>query len=225
MIDASGSGRGGTEATSFDILRRGLQSLGLQADDASIARLLAYAELLAKWNRLYNLTAVRDPQQMLYQHLLDCLAVIPPLDRRLGASAARLLDVGSGGGLPGAVFAIMRSVWTVCCVDAVAKKSSFVRQAASELGLENLRAEHARVESLQQPPHDVVVSRAFASLGDFVALTRRHVAQGGCWLAMKGRRPDDELAELPADVEVFHVEQLTVPGLDAQRCLIWMRPR
>ncbi len=206
-------------------MRTGMDALGLPVDGSSIRRLLAYADLLAKWNRLYNLTAVRDPQQMLYQHLLDCLAVIPALDRQLGASSARLLDVGSGGGLPGVVLAAMRPGWSVCCVDAVAKKASFVRQVASELMLKNLQAEHARIESLQHPPCEVVVSRAFASLCDFTALTRRHVAPGGCWLAMKGRQPDDELAALPGDVDVFHVEHLAVPGLDAQRCLVWMRPR
>ena len=227
MIDshAHGAGGGGAQGTSFSILRRGLRALGLEDDEATIGRLLAYADLLVKWNRTYNLTAVRDPQQMLYQHLLDCLAVIPALDRRLGDSAARLLDVGSGGGLPGAVLASMRSRWTVCCVDAAAKKASFVRHVASELHLQNLQAEHARVETLHRPPHDVVLSRAFAPLCDFATLTRRHVAPGGCWLAMKGRRPEEELAVVPADVEVFHVEQLMVPGLDAQRCLIWMRPR
>ena len=206
-------------------LRAGMAALGLLVDGAAIAGLLAYLDLLSKWNRHYNLSAVRDPQQMLYLHLLDCLAVLPALDRRLPAAGARILDVGSGGGLPGAVLALLRPGWQVCCVDAVAKKATFIRQVAGELGLKNLRAEHARVESLALPPFDLVVCRAFASLADFCTLTRRQLAPGGCWLAMKGRAPDEEIAALPEDVQVFHVEQLQVPGLDAQRCLVWMQPR
>jgi 16S rRNA (guanine527-N7)-methyltransferase len=119
---------------------------------------------------------------------------------------------------------MMRPAWEICCVDAVAKKISFVRQAAAELAIRNLRAEHARVERLQGPPVDVVVSRAFASLAEFTRLSRRHLTPEGCWLAMKGKVPHDEIAALGADVRVFHVEQLHVPGLEAQRCLVWLRP-
>lgn len=205
-------------------LTAGLQTLALPADEAACGTLLAYLDLLHKWNQAYNLSAVRDPQQMVTQHLLDCLAALPPLDRHLQRRSARLLDVGSGAGLPGVVWAVMRPDWQVCCVDAVAKKAFFVRQAAAELGLRNLRAEHARVEQLALPPFDAVVSRAFASLADFTRLTRQHLAQAGCWIAMKGKVPDDEIAALDADISVFHVERLQVPGLDAQRCLVWMRP-
>ena len=205
-------------------LRYGVDALALPADDALLDRLLAYLDLLQKWNQAYNLSAVRDPQQMVHQHLLDCLAALPPLDRYLQGSTARILDVGSGAGLPGVVWALMRPNWSVCCVDAVAKKASFVRQVVAELALRNLQAEHARVEQLRLPAFDVVVSRAFASLVDFTALTRKHLSPGGCWLAMKGKVPEDEIAALPAEVTVFHVEQLQVPGLDAQRCLVWMRP-
>jgi 16S rRNA (guanine527-N7)-methyltransferase len=209
-------------------LRSGLEALALPADEILIDRLLGYLDLLHKWNQAYNLSAVRDPQQMVHQHLLDCLAVLPPLDAylqgHLQGRQARFLDVGSGAGLPGVVWASMRPAWSVCCVDAVAKKAGFVRQVAAELALRNLHAEHARVEQLRWPPVDVVVSRAFASLADFTALTRKHLLPGGCWLAMKGRSPVDEIAALPADVEVFHVEPLQVPGLNAQRCLVWMRP-
>jgi 16S rRNA (guanine527-N7)-methyltransferase len=119
----------------------------------------------------------------------------------------------------------MRPGWSICCVDAVAKKVSFIRQVAAELSLRNLQGEHSRVEQLQRPGFDLVASRAFASLADFSALTRRHLQPGGCWVAMKGKVPKEEIAALPADVEVFHVEPLQVPGLDAQRCLVWMRPR
>ena len=205
-------------------LRCGLEALSLPADDVLLDRLLAYLDLLQKWNRAYNLSAVRDPQQMVRQHLLDCLAALPALDRHLQGREARILDVGSGAGLPGVVWALMRPNWAVCCVDAVAKKASFVRQVVGELALRNLQSEHARVEQLRLPLVDLVVSRAFASLADFTALTRQHLSPGGCWLAMKGKVPDDEIAALPADVSVFHVEPLQVPGLDAQRCLIWLRP-
>ena len=205
-------------------LSAGLQELQLPASEAQRGQLLAYVELLHKWNQAYNLSAVRDPQQMIRQHLLDCLAVIAPLDRHLQGRDARILDVGSGAGLPGVVWALMRPRWTLCCVDAVAKKTSFVRQVAAELALRNLQAEHARVEQLQGPPFDAVVSRAFASLADFTRLTRAQLAPHGCWLAMKGKLPEDEIASLGTDVAVFHVERLRVPGLDAQRCLVWMRP-
>ena len=182
--------------------------------------------LLARWNATYNLTAVRDPAEMRVQHLADCLAVVEPLRRQLGQRAARLLDVGSGGGLPGVVLAVADANWDVTCVDAVGKKAAFIRQVAAELALPNLHAEHARVEALKKaPPFDVIASRAFASLADFVRLTRPLLAADGVWMAMKGKRPDDEIAALPADTEVFHVEPLAVPGLDAERCLVWMRPR
>jgi 16S rRNA (guanine527-N7)-methyltransferase len=165
---------------------------------------------------------------MLVQHLLDSLAVLGPLDRWLaeaGVGAPRLLDVGSGGGLPGVVIAVLRPAVAVTCVDTVGKKATFVRQVAAELRLPNLQARHARVEDLAEPPFDVITARAFASLDDLVALTRSLLAPGGCWMAMKGQHPIAEIAALPANVELFHVEQLAVPGLDAERCLIWMRQR
>lgn len=189
------------------------------------AQLLAFVDLLRRWNSTYNLTALRDPDEMLVQHLFDCLAVVGPLVRELPKGPARLLDVGSGGGLPGVVLAMLVPELDVTCVDAVGKKAAFVRQAGVELGLRNLHAEHGRVETLRAAtPFDVVSSRAFASLADFTRLTRRHVGESSIWMAMKGKRPDDEIAALPADVEVFHVEPLTVPELDAERCLVWLRP-
>lgn len=189
------------------------------------ARLERFLALLARWNAAYNLTALRDLGQMRTQHLADCLAVLPPLRRHVGVRAARILDVGSGGGLPGVVLAAAEPAWDVTCIDAVGKKAAFVRQAAGELELSNLHVEHARVETLRAPPFDVITARAFAALPEFVRLTRPLLAPGGVWMAMKGKRPDDEIAALPADVEVFHVESLAVPGLDADRCLVWMRPR
>lgn len=212
-----------------DALRQDALALGLALPDAVLDRLTAYLSLLGKWNAAYNLTALREPAQMRVQHLADCLAVVAPLRRWLsGKTAPRLLDVGSGGGLPGVVLAAVEPGWDVSCIDAVGKKAAFVRQVAGELALTNLHALHARVESLPAAPEgafDLIVSRAFAALPDFVRLTRPLLAPGGVWLAMKGRHPADELAALSPDVEVFHVEPLAVPGLQAERCLVWMRPR
>ena len=200
------------------------EALGLGISEAQGELLMRFMALLQRWNGTYNLTSVRDPAQMMTQHLADCLAVVPALRRhRAETGAKRLLDVGSGGGLPGVVLAVLEDTLSVTCVDTVGKKAAFVRQVAAELGLRNLHAEHARVEQLKLPPFDLVTSRAFASLVDFTALTRKHLAPGAVWMAMKGKRPDDEVALLPADIDVFHVEPLRVPGLDAERCLVWMR--
>ena len=202
------------------------QALGLDLPAATAERLLAYLDMLQQWNKVYNLTALRDPAEMFSHHLVDCLAVLPALARHALGRPLRLLDVGSGGGLPGVVLAITHPQWQVSCVDTVSKKAGFIRQVAAELGLPNLRALHARVETLDPAAmrFDVITSRAFASLGDFTALTAPLLAPQAVWMAMKGRLPDDERAALPASVDVFHVEQLQVPGLDAQRCLVRMRP-
>ncbi len=208
-------------------LREAAHALGLSLSDKQFDQLQSYAAQLERWNRVYNLTAIRDPAAIQVQHLHDCLAVVGPLRAHAAkqglADTLTVLDVGSGGGLPGAVLAIVEPTWSVTCVDTVAKKAMFIRQVSAEVGLPNLRAEHARVENLAPKPWQVITSRAFASLVDFVSLTRELLAPGGVWMAMKGKVPDDEIAALPADVEVFHVEQLSVPGLDAQRCLVWMR--
>jgi 16S rRNA (guanine527-N7)-methyltransferase len=197
--------------------------LGVEASASQVGALARYLELLGRWNATYNLTAVRDPAAMLTQHLADCLAVLPAMLRH--GVPHRVLDVGSGGGLPGTVLAIFLPRTNVTCVDAVAKKMAFVRQVAGALSLGNLHALHARIELLKAEPFDLITSRAFASLADFTGLTTRHLAPQGVWMAMKGRVPDGEIAALPAAIEMFHVEQLQVPGLDAQRCLVWMRPR
>lgn len=192
---------------------------------AQQATLDAYLDLLQRWNATYNLTAVRDPAQMRIQHVADCLAVIAPLQRwRASHLVRRVLDVGSGAGLPAVVIAAMLPDVEVVSVDAVGKKAAFVRQAAGELRLPNLRAEHARVEQLRAGRFELVTSRAFSSLADFVTLTKTQLAEGGVWMAMKGRRPDDEVAALPSGITMFHVEPLVVPGLDAERCLVWLRP-
>lgn len=204
-------------------LEAAAQALGLALTPAQVDQLLAYLALLQKWNRVYNLTAVRDPAEMLTHHLIDSLSVIGPLSRH--GAPSRLMDVGAGGGLPGVVIAICCPGTDVTCVDAVAKKATFIQQVAAELKLPNLHGVHSRVEQLKAEPFGVITSRAFASLLDFTALTRQHLADGAVWLAMKGQHPADEIAALPADVDVFHVEQLRVPGLDAQRCIVWMRSK
>ena len=205
-------------------LQAGAQALGLALSDAQIDQLLEFLALLQKWNKVYNLTAVRDPQEMLTHHLLDSLAAVAPLRRHLaGQGATRLLDVGSGGGLPGVVFAICCPELDVSCVDTVGKKAAFIQQVAVALKLRNLHGLHARVETLTTP-FDIISCRAFAALPDFVNWSRAALAPQGTWLAMKGKRPEDEIAALPVDVQVFHVEPLAVPGLDAERCIVWMRP-
>ena len=204
-------------------LESGARELGVSLSDTQIAQLLQYLDLIQKWNKVYNLTAVRDPGEMLTQHLLDSLAVINPLRRQTGAHPIKkLLDVGSGAGLPGVVIAIACPEIDVDCVDTVGKKAAFIQQAAVTLQLPNLRGLHNRVEKLTTK-YDIVCSRAFASLADFVNLSSGALAEQGLWLAMKGKNPTAELAALPAGVAVFHVEQLKVPGLEAERCIVWMK--
>ena len=207
-------------------LRHGVDALGLVLTDLQISALLDYMALIQKWTRVYNLTAVRNPEEMLTHHVLDSLAVIAPLRRQLHAlgldESVRVLDVGAGAGLPGVVLAICCPTMTVHCVDTVAKKAAFIQQAAVGLKLPLLRGIHARVESLTEP-YAVVTSRAFASLADFTQWSQGALAEQGVWMAMKGKNPEAEMAQLPAQVAVFHVEPLVVPGLDAERCIVWMR--
>ena len=207
-------------------LQKGLDQLGLVLSVDTQNQLLAYMDLIAKWTKVYNLTAVRDAEEMLTHHLLDSLAVIGPLRRELAKlpveGVPSLLDVGSGAGLPGVVIAIVCPEVSVTCVDTVAKKAAFIQQVAVALKLANLKGLHARVETLTQP-YDVVCSRAFASLVDFTSWSRQALAPHGVWMAMKGKHPEQELADLPSGVSVFHVEQLQVPGLGADRCIVWLR--
>lgn len=210
-------------------------ALELDITPSDRERLLAYLALIQRWTQVYNLTAVRDPGEMFTHHLLDCLAVVAPMRAGVASlgstdemsTSLRVLDVGSGAGLPGVILALLNPGWQVSCIDAVAKKATFIRQVAAELGLPNLHGVHGRVEdksSFRTPEFDLVTSRAFASLKDFTTLTRPLLAETGRWAAMKAKLSDEERRELPSDVEMFHVEQLEVPELDAQRCLVWMKP-
>ena len=209
-------------------LARGIDTLGLLVTEAQQQQLLGYMDLIQKWNKVYNLTALRNPQEILTHHVLDSLSVILPLlghlEQKNGASQpdVTLLDVGSGGGLPGVVIAICCPFVRVTCVDTVSKKAAFIQQVAASLKLPNLVGVHARVESLSGP-FDVICSRAFASLPDFVSWSLGALAHEGVWMAMKGKTPEDEMAALPSSAEVFHVEQLKVPGLEADRCVVWMK--
>lgn len=204
-------------------LGEGVRALGLTLSLGQQQHLLDYLALIQKWNKVYNLTALRDPADMLTHHLLDSLTAVVPLTRHTHQQPVRVLDVGSGGGLPGVVLAICMPELSVTCVDTVAKKAAFVQQVAATLKLPNLRAVHARVESLTDS-YELICSRAFASLPDFVTWSRAALADGGVWMAMKGKHPQDEIAALPADISVFHVEPLTVPGLSVDRCMVWMKP-
>jgi 16S rRNA (guanine527-N7)-methyltransferase len=204
------------------LLDSGIEQLDIDLSQQQRQQLLDYVALLAKWNAVYNLTAIRDPRQMLIQHILDSLAIVPTLSKR-GPSSA--LDVGSGGGLPGIVMAIVLPDWQVTLNDIVHKKTAFQSQAKLQLGLSNLSVVTGHVETLRpgvEVPFlfDVIVSRAFAELSDFVTLARHLVAENGRIWAMKGVRPDAEIARLPSGAEVRSIERLQVPMLDAERHLI-----
>lgn len=205
-------------------LEQGAAELGLALDSAQRTRLMQFAALLARWNRVHNLTAIEAPGQVVTHHLLDSLAVAPLLGARAGQ---RVLDVGSGGGLPGVPLAIARPQERFTLLDKVAKKVAFVQQAKGELKLDNVEPLHARVEDHRAPPYDVVLSRAFASLADFVQLTRHLVAPGGRWLAMKGTPPSAELATLAQtcpEVRVERTVKLRVPFLEAERHVVLLVP-
>lgn len=202
-------------------------ALNLELSVEQADTLLSYMAQLQRWNRTYNLTALREPDQMLVQHLFDSLSIVSPLANILDkntVSSPCVVDVGSGAGLPGVVLAILRPHWQVHCIDAVEKKMAFVRQMAAILRLPNLHAVHARIEALPSFNADVVVSRAFASLVDFATLAERHVAVGGQLAAMKGKDPKDEIVTLEQQTNwrVRQVQTLLVPELNAQRCLVWL---
>ena len=204
-------------------LADGIAALGLALPQETVDRLLAFGELLLKWNKVYNLTAIRNPQELITHHLLDSLAVLPYLE-----TLNRLADIGSGGGLPGVVLAIVRPGLIVSSIETVGKKASFQQQAKIELGLGNFsvvnkRVEQVQAEALPGGAPEGVISRAFSSLADFVALSGHLVAEGGALYAMKGVHPRDEIAALPAGWAVTETHALNVPGLDAERHLLIIR--
>lgn len=199
-------------------LDQGLAELGLSLPETVRKQLLAYLALLARWNRSFNLSAIRDPREMLVRHLFDSLAVLPLLH------GVRIADIGTGAGLPGMPLALANDALQVLLVDSNGKKTRFLREAVRSLGLQSrCTVVQARVESLTDPiGYDTIVSRAFASLADFVAGSRQLLATDGRWLALKGQRPDEELSVLPDDIQVQSVQSLQVPGLAAQRHAIIM---
>lgn len=200
-------------------LTQGVAQLGLTLNDAASKKLLHYLELLQKWNKVYNLTAIRQPEQMVTYHLLDSLAVLPYLE------AGHWLDVGCGAGLPGLVLAIAQPEWRFTLLDSNSKKASFVQQAIIDLQLDNVTVCCTRVENWQiDEKFDGIISRAFANVADFIAVTRHLLAEKGCWAAMKGE-PAQELAQLPGDIEVERIISLNVPGLEGARCLVILRTK
>jgi 16S rRNA (guanine527-N7)-methyltransferase len=195
-------------------LAAGIAEMGLDVTPEQQAKLLDYLALLHKWNGVYNLTAIRQQEQMVSNHLLDSLAVLPHLWPQ------RWLDVGCGGGLPGIVLAVMRPDWSFTLLDSNSKKTGFVQQAVIELGLRNVEVRCERVEQWQvQQKFDGIISRAFAEAADFVSLTRHLLVGGGHWAAMKGA-PEQELARLPEGIRVDKVVTLHVPKLEAARSLV-----
>jgi len=191
-------------------LAAGIAEMGLSVSAEQQAQLLNYLALLQKWNKVYNLTAIREPSEMVTLHLLDSLSVLPYLQGK------RLLDVGSGGGLPGIVLAICLPDLAVTTIDAVQKKAIFMRQAKGELGLDNLTVVHGRVEELKAEPYEMIISRAFSDLDLFMALTQHLLADDGRWFAMKGVSPEEALADMGAASKVY---PLFVAGLEAERHL------
>lgn len=213
-----------SEALLGDTLDDALEALHLELDRGQRKKLIDYVALLAKWNRTYNLTAIRQPLDMMRQHVVDCLAVVPSLRAQLTSlpsGSRQLVDVGSGAGLPGLVFAVALPELRVACVDSVGKKTSFIAQAAASLAIDNATAHHSRVESFRPGTFDVVASRALGSLPDLLATTEHLLSPGGQWMAMKGLHPSADLTVLDSRY-VFHVEPVHVPGLDATRCVAWI---
>lgn len=211
-----------------DAIRRDLIAIGLEDDLDAAPALAAYLELLERWNRTYNLTGAKDAIRIREQ-LVDCIAAVPAL-RRIFAAASpyRVLDVGSGAGLPGVVFAILHPAWQVDCVDAVGKKAAFIRQSAGQLNLSNLRSLHARVESLGPSSangYDLITSRAFSSLRTLVDLTRSLKNAEGTWVALKGKTPTEELDALPEDIVIRTIQKIELPGSKVERCIVLLEAK
>ncbi len=202
-----------------DVLKQGIKQLPLQLSEAQVEKLLDYLALLNKWNSVYNLTSVRDPMEMVKLHLLDSLAAVPAF-----AGAVNVLDVGAGGGLPGMVLAISRPDMKVSMIDTVHKKTAFLNQVKAELELSNVTVYTKKVQELEvKTKFDVITSRAFADLSDFVNWSGHLLAEGGQYIALKGTAPAEERERLPAPWKVQKLEPLAVPGLDAERHLVFIK--
>lgn len=215
-----------TQALTAAEIVGGARELGLDLSPEQGDRLARYAALLARWNAVHNLTAIDAPGSILSHHLLDSLAILGPIARIFGEKKISVLDIGSGGGLPGIPLAVARPDWRVAMVDKVEKKVAFLTQVRLELGLANVECFHARAEDLGVAPFDLIVSRAFAALEDFVRVSRHLIAPGGWWAAMKGALPAVEIAQLAQacpDVRVVDIVKLHVPRLGAERHLILLQ--
>ena len=189
-------------------------------------KLAAYLDLLVRWNRTYNLTAIREPERMITHHVLDSLAVLPHLADSAERESLSLLDVGSGAGLPAIPLAIARPAWRVVALDSNHKKGAFIQQVVNELALANVEAAVSRVEDYRgSAPFDVVIARAFSDLATFAESSARHLAPRGRLIAMKGVRPDEEIAQLPPAYRVIETKALAVPGMEAARHLVVMERR
>ncbi|WP_044408169.1 16S rRNA (guanine(527)-N(7))-methyltransferase RsmG [Thiomicrospira microaerophila] len=200
-------------------LKQGAAQLGLNLTDQACSQLLAYLDLLQKWNKVYNLSAIREPEQMLVKHIFDSLAVVPAI---ADAAPANLIDVGTGGGLPGIPLAIMLPAMPVALLDSNEKKTRFLVQVKAQLGLDNIEVFHQRVEE-HDKQYEAIISRAFTALDNFVAITEPLLAEKGCWWAMKSQNLDEEMKTLPLGLVVEKTIALCVPGLDAARYLVAMR--
>lgn len=203
-------------------IAEGAKALGADITSEQVDKLAAYLELLLKWNRVFNLTSIRTVREGILKHVLDSLSLVPYLKREGAQKPASIVDVGSGGGFPAAVLAICMPEVTVYSVDAVAKKSAFVTQAASQLSLPNLKAKHCRIEEIGMV-FDMAVCRAFSSLKLFSELTDGCVKPGGVWVAMKGKKPEAEIAELPEAFRVTGMTEVFVPGLGEERTFVEFR--
>lgn len=201
-------------------LKSGLQAMNLELSTAQQLMLLEYVSLLKKWNSTYNLTALRDERTMISHHLLDSLTLLPYV-----ANAKTLMDVGSGGGMPGIPTAICLPDLQITLLDSNTKKTTFLQQAVIELGLKNVTVASGRVEAMHDKSVDVVTSRAFAELHDFIALTKHLLNENGYWAAMKGVYPYEELENVPDNIEVYQIDKLNVPTLNAERHMVLMRPK
>lgn len=199
-------------------------ALAIDLSEVQLGQLVEYVDLLERWSRVYNLTAIRDRAEIVRLHIVDCLAVLPALRHWVPvAPTRRMADIGSGAGLPGLVIAIAEPGWPIVCVEPVGKKAAFIRQAAASLGLSNASVVAARVEDVtDEPLFGTVISRAFASLSEFVATAGGVLAPGGQWVAMKSKVASDELAALRSEGHLFHVERLLIPDRRSERSLVWI---